>query len=84
MAIQNVSVNVVSVSPGVISVEIGSWQVDLTKEMIRDYMDGSCHDPLDTVIRNLCVRLKLAGVDGNSTKAQLVAALNGITFKAVL
>lgn len=84
MAIQDLSVQVLGIKDGVLSLRIGPWQVDLTKELIRDYMDGSRHDPLDTVIRNLCVRLRLAGVDGNSTKAQLVSALNGITFKAVM
>jgi hypothetical protein len=65
-----------------IRVKIGSITVDLPQADLQKYMDVSLHNPVETVIRNICLRLSLAGVNPMNMPA-VITALNGVMFKAV-
>jgi hypothetical protein len=78
----DLTLKVIDYKDEVLSIKVGPWTMDLTKEILKQYMDASLHDPTETIIRNLALRLKLAKVNSTS-KAELRASLDNIVFKVV-
>lgn len=80
--VKDISAQVLSVSNDIIKIRLGSVQVDLTKEQLMMYMDPSQHDPIETVLRNIGLRLALADIsleDGVAVKDQL----DKVNFKSL-
>lgn len=80
MSIQNIPVKILAITNSIVQMEIGNYTVDLSKENIAQLRDPAQYDPLETVLRNIGMRL--VGVSLNDPAA-ITAAIDGVSFRMV-
>lgn len=73
-------IKILSIDKGIVTATLQGTTLEIPIEALKRYMDRSKVDPLETVIRNIALRLNLSRTNID-TKADLIAALDNVIFK---
>lgn len=82
--IQDMTVTVLKETDDMIIIKVGDmWQVNLTKQQLADYADPSVYDPLEMILRNMALRLRIDNIDVLN-KGDIALSVDKVSFKAVI
>jgi hypothetical protein len=76
----DVTLKVLDVKSNAIKIQVLNHIITIPFKWIRSVISRDEDDPVDLVVRNAVLRLRLSKVNIDS-KADLIAALNNVTFK---
>jgi hypothetical protein len=79
----DISVQIEERQDGIILNIANQYFVQTTIEQLASYIDSALNDPVETVVRNVALRLALSNVDLNDVEA-MKTEINNATFKAVI
>lgn len=79
-----VTVKVIKETKDGITIQMDSTIMELPYEYLKQYMDKSLHDPLETLVRNIALNLSLDKTDFTKAKSgEVTTKLDKKVFKVV-